>query len=93
MTMTASARAAAIVQAISQNPNYGKLSSAEKTSLLNQVQAVFGADLTYITTNATVLPTALVTPLGAAVSTAGSAVAQTGTVTSATNVTGTGTIT
>lgn len=93
MSMSASGRGTAIYNQIAASANFDKLSDPEKLALKNQLIDIFGADLSYITSNATVNPGTFKAAAGATVATTGTATAQTGTVTSASpSVTGTGTI-
>jgi len=99
MAMTTNARAQAVYDSIaSYNTDFNKLSDGEKTTLLNGLKAIWGADLTYIKGNADVLPTALSglpfqNPIGQAVATAGSATNQTGTTVAPSAITGKGSLT
>lgn len=77
MPMVGDVRAAAVYAAVSaSNPNFSKLSADEKATLLDGFKAIYGADTTYIQTNA------LVTSAGAVTTGAGTggAVVATGTV-------------
>ena len=77
--MTSSARGTAVYNAIAGlSPNFAKLSAAEQSALQTQIQTIFGADLTYVTTNAQVNPASLAALAGIPVATAGSPTAQTG---------------
>lgn len=94
MSMTAAGRGQAIYNQVAKtSPGFAKLTSAEQAQTLASLTAIFGAgDLAYITANAQVNPGTLADPGGATVATSGSAVAQSGTVTSAVGITGLGTV-
>lgn len=88
MTTSNNARTQAVYNAVSAQPGFGQLTDAEKAQVKAQLGTIFGADLAYLLGNVTVLPSALQTPPGATVlvsTTSGS-----GSVTRATQVTGTG---
>lgn len=94
MSLTSQGRAAALFAAVkSTNPNFQQLNSDEQNALLANMKAIFGeGDLAYLVANTVVLPSALQAQAGATVATAGSAFAQTGSVTSTAPIVGTGSI-
>lgn len=62
MAMNGNDRAQAIYNAVAaNNPNFSKLSPAEKNQLLTNLQVIYGADTTYIQTNAEADPGTLAT--------------------------------
>lgn len=94
MSLSNAGRAQAIYNAVkATNANFSKLSAAEQNQLLTNLQTIFGTgDLTYLVANTVVLPSALQTPAGGLVVTSGGPTNQSGSVTSAVAVTGTGSI-
>lgn len=74
-------------------PNTNKLHPSEVEILKAALNKHYSASASYLTGAVTVLPTALISPAGQVVVTAGSAVAQTGATTTPIPVTGVGTIT
>jgi hypothetical protein len=90
--MTGNNRADAVYAVVSAQQNFTLLSDDEKKTVQANLRIVFGADLAYVVGNAQVNPGSLTDPAGAAVSTTGSPAAQTGFVTSATKITGLGTL-
>lgn len=94
MALNGDARAQAVYTAIATaDPNFGQLNSAEQNTLLSHLKSIYGADTTYLTANAVILPGSMQAPAGATVSTTGSAVAQTGATTSPVTIAGTGNLT
>lgn len=94
MAMSNNGRGDAIYDRIALTDNFSRLSDDEKNALRTQLRSIWGqGDLAYIKANAEVLPGTFQDPAGASVSTTGSATAQTGFVTSATAITGKGTVT
>lgn len=70
MPLVGSARTEAIYNAVAAaNPALSgdKVSDAERAQVKAQLGAMFGADTTYLTTNAVVLPGTMVAPPGATV--------------------------
>lgn len=91
MALTSSGRAAALYAVASSHPKWGMLSAAEQGSVQAQLQAMWGeADLSYLKSAAEILPGTMTDTSGAPVATAGSATAQTGTVTAASPILGKG---
>lgn len=91
--LSPSARTNAIYAAVSAQALFSKLNSAEQAQVKANILSIWGTgDLTYLIASTVVNPTAMQDPGGAAVVTAGSATAQTGTVTSPVAIVGTGTI-
>lgn len=91
--MTGNDRAAAVYAAIAAQGNFDGLNADEKSRVKAQLQAIFGADLSYITGTAQVLPNTLQNPAGQPVATSGSAVAQSGSTTAPSTLIGTGRLT
>lgn len=93
MTMSSQGRGQAIYNYMASQAPFQKLNGAEKQALLNGLVGLYGADLAYITGNATIVPDTFNAPAGASVSTTGTAAAQSGKVTTATGLAGTGKVT
>jgi len=93
MTMTAQGRGQAIYNFMASQGAFSKLSPQEASTLLQGLIGLYGADLSYIVGNATIVPDSFNAPAGASVSTTGGPAAQTGTVTTAIGLSGTGKVT
>jgi len=91
--MTGNDRAAAVYAAIAAQSNFDGLNADEKSHVKAQLQAIFGADLSYILNTAQVLPSTLQNPAGQPVATAGGPTSQTGSTTAPSTLTGTGRLT
>ena len=92
MSLVGNNRAQAIYDALNTAGSLAPLSATEKTAFLNSLKTVWGADTTYLTGNAVVQPGSLAAASGIAVSTTGTAAAQTGATTAPGSLTGTGTL-
>lgn len=93
MPMNAQGRGQAVYDYMAKQGAFSKLNDAEKQTLLAGLVGLYGADLSYITGNATIVPSTLQNPAGQPVSTAGSAAAQSGATTAPSTLIGTGKVT
>lgn len=93
MSMTAQGRGQAIYNFMAADGAFSRLNEAEKSKLLQGLVGLYGADLSYITANATIVPDSFNAPAGASVATTGTAAAQSGKVTTPIGLAGTGKVT
>jgi hypothetical protein len=93
MSMTAQGRGQAIYDFMASGGAFSRLNDDEKSKLLNGLVGLYGADLSYVIGNATIVPDSFNAPAGASVATTGSAAAQSGKVTTPIGLAGTGKVT